>query len=106
VYDAISPHFASSLWFTTSDWIAQHPAAANAFTAAFAQAATWANAHHHDSAVILAKYTKQTVAQIDGSQRVVFEASKEPALFQPLIDVAAKYGLIAAPFPARDILAP
>jgi NitT/TauT family transport system substrate-binding protein len=106
VYDAISPRFASSVWFGTSDWIAAHPAAVKGFTTALGEAATWANAHHHESAVILAKHIKQTAEQIDGGPRVVYDAAKDPALLQPVIDVAAKYGLLAAPFPARDVMAP
>ena len=106
VYDAIAPRFASSVWFATADWIAQHPDAAKGFATALGQAATWANAHHHESAVILAKHIKQTAAQIDGGPRVVYDAAKDPALLQPVIDMAAKYGEISAPFPAREVMAP
>jgi NitT/TauT family transport system substrate-binding protein len=106
VYDAIAPRFASSIWFSTADWIAQHPEAAKGFATALGQAATWANAHHHESAIILAKHIKQTAAQIDGGPRVVYDAAKDPALLQPVIDAAAKYGEIPVPFPARDVMAP
>jgi NitT/TauT family transport system substrate-binding protein len=106
VYDAISPRFASSVWFANADWIAQHPDAVKAFVSAVAAAGVWANTHHHESAVILAKHIKQTVAQIDASPRVVYDAAKDPTLLQPVIDTAAKYGLIPAAFPARDVIAP
>ncbi len=106
VYDAIAPRFASSVWFSTSDWIAQHPEAAKAFATALTQAAAWANTHHHESALILAKHIKQTPAQIEGSPRVTYDAAKDPSLLQPVIDLAAKYGEIPAPFPARDVMAP
>ena len=106
VYDAIAPRFASSVWFSTSDWIAQHPDAAKGFVTALTAAAVWANAHHHESAAILAKHIKQTQAQIEAGPRVVYDAAKEPALLQPVIDQAAKYGEIAAPFAARDVMAP
>ena len=106
VYDAIAPRFAASVWFCTSDWLAQHPEVAQKFVAAITGAARWANAHHHESAQILAKYIKQSPAQIESAPRVVYLPSKDPALLQPLIDLAAKYGSIAAPFPARDLIAP
>jgi NitT/TauT family transport system substrate-binding protein len=106
VYDAISPRFASSVWFGTSDWVAQHPEAAKAFVAALVAANAWANAHHHESAVILAKHIKQTPAEIDAAPRVVYDAAKDPSLLQPVIDAGAKYGLIPAAFPARDVMAP
>jgi ABC-type nitrate/sulfonate/bicarbonate transport system substrate-binding protein len=50
------------------------------------QAAAWANANPAKSGELLAKYTK-----ID------------PALMQPLIDVAAKFGSFSA-FPARELI--
>jgi len=106
VYDAISPRFASSVWFANADWIAQHPDAVKAFVSAVSAAGMWANTHHRESAVILAKHIKQTPEQIDASPRVVYDAAKDPALLQPVIDAAARYGLIPAAFPARDVLAP
>jgi NitT/TauT family transport system substrate-binding protein len=106
VYDAISPRFASSVWFANADWIAQHPDAVKAFVMAISTAGMWANTHHRDSAVILARHIKQTAAQIDASPRVFYDAAKDPALLQPVIDAAARYGLISAAFPARDVIAP
>ena len=68
------------------------------------QAAIWGNAHHHESAAILAKYTKQTPEQIEGSPRVAYAPENDPALYQPVIDLSAKYGALKASFPAKDVI--
>ncbi len=86
--------------------VAQHPDAAKGFATALGQAASLANAHHHESALILAKHIKQTPTQLESGPRVVYGTAKDPVLLQPVIDLAAKYGEIAAPFPARDVMAP
>jgi NitT/TauT family transport system substrate-binding protein len=105
VYDAISPRFASAVWFTTTTWTTEHPDTIKAFMNVMRQTAVWGNAHHHESALILAKYTKQTPEQIEGGTRVAYAPDNEAALYQPLIDLSAKYGALKATFPARDIMA-
>jgi NitT/TauT family transport system substrate-binding protein len=105
VYDAVAPRFASSVWFSTTGWTAQHADTTRKFAAVMREAAVWANAHHHESAQILAKYIKQSPEQIEGGARIVYATENDPTLYQPLIDLAAKYGALKAPFPARDIIA-
>ena len=103
VYDAVAPRFAASVWFTTSEWAAQHPDAVRKFAAVMRQSAAWANTHHHDSAVILAKYIKKPVEDIDSGPRVTYATDNDPAQYQALIDLGAKYGALKAGFSARDI---
>ena len=102
-FDAVSLRFAPSVWFSTTGWVTKHPAAAKAFVAAMRESALWANAHHRESAVILARYARATVAQIDTFTRVTYGDHLTPELIQPNIDVAAKYGAIKAAFPATDL---
>lgn len=103
--DAIAPNFAPSVWFATPDWVAAHPDAARAFVRVMRDTAVWANAHHPESARILAPYTGQTPAEIQKVVRVTYGTALTPALIQPAIDVAAKYGLIKAGFPASAMIA-
>lgn len=105
VYDAISPRFSPSAYFTTSTWIAAHPAEAKAFAAVLYQTAVWANANHDASAAILAKVTHKSVADIQDTLRVAYATRTTPDYVQPVIDVAAKYGALKSAFPAADILA-
>jgi NitT/TauT family transport system substrate-binding protein len=103
-FDAVSTHFAPSVWFTTNDWVSKNPARAKAFVAAMREASAWANAHHRESAVILSKYANNTAEQINSYTRVTYGDKLPPELIQPNIDVAAKYGVIKAAFPASDII--
>jgi NitT/TauT family transport system substrate-binding protein len=103
-FDAVSTHFAPSVWFSTTDWVAKHPAAAKAFVTAMRESAVWANGHHRESAEILAKYARITPAQIDAFVRTTYGDRLTPELIQPNIDVAAKYGVIKAAFPAAEVI--
>ena len=105
-FDAVSTRFAPSVWFTTTDWVAKHPALAKSFAAAMRESAIWANVHHKESAEILSKYAHATTAQIEGVTRAVYGDKLTVDLIQPSIDAAAKYGVIKAAFPATDIIAP
>jgi NitT/TauT family transport system substrate-binding protein len=105
-YNAVAPRWSTSAWVATKDWIATHRTEAKAFAAAMRQAAVWGNAHHKESAAILAHAIDQPVERVEATQRVPYITSLTPALIQPPIDLAAKYGLLKATFPATDILDP
>ncbi len=104
VFDTLAPKFTFSAWFSSTDWVTKHTDLAKAFAAVMRESALWANAHHHESAAILAKYLKQTPAQIEGVTRVVYGTDFSPQLIQPSIDLAAKYGAIKKSFPASEFL--
>jgi NitT/TauT family transport system substrate-binding protein len=103
---SLAPKFLSAIWFTTTDWIAKNPADAKAFVAAMREAAVWANSHRSESAVILAKYLKESRAAIEAAPRVVFATNITNQMIQPAVNVAAKYGMIKSAFPAKDFISP
>ncbi len=103
-FDAVSPHFAPSVWFSTTGWVAKHPAAAKAFVTAMRESALWANSHHRESAEILSKYARATTEQINAITRVTYGDHLTAELIQPNIDLAAKYGVIKAAFPASSMI--
>lgn len=105
-YTAIAPRFLIDGWVASTSWIAAHPADAAKFRKAVREGAVWANRNRDGSAIIAAKYTKAEVATIRSMNRAVFadEERNVTALIQPVIDVAAKYGVLTAAFPAADLL--
>jgi ABC-type nitrate/sulfonate/bicarbonate transport system substrate-binding protein len=105
-YATLAPQFLSSVWFSTTEWIAKNPETAKKFIAVMRESAIWANANHHEAAVLLAPHLKRSVESIEGAPRALFGLDVTPELLQPLIDVAAKYGGLKAPFPAREIISP
>jgi NitT/TauT family transport system substrate-binding protein len=103
-FDAASPRFAPSVWFTTTDWVSKHPAQAKSFVAGMRESALWAAGHHRESAVILAKYTHVTPEQINGAQRATYGDHLTPELIQPNIDLAVRYGLLKTAFPVEELI--
>jgi NitT/TauT family transport system substrate-binding protein len=102
-FDAVSPDFMTGAWFTTRQWVEAHPEAAKKFKAVMLRAAVWANGHHLESAEILAKHSKLTVAQLGKIVRMTYGTVLNAQLVQPNIDVAAKYGALRH-FSAEDLI--
>jgi NitT/TauT family transport system substrate-binding protein len=103
-YEALAPRYCSSLWFSTSEWVAKNPDLAKRFVAVMKQAAVWANAHPHETATMLAPHIKQSASDIEGSTRVAYGVDMTPDLLQPVIDAAFKYGILKTKFPASDVV--
>ncbi len=104
-YDAIAQQFLISDWFTTRSWLAKNHDAAKRFVGAIYDAARWANAHHDDSAEILAKYTKVDVERIKRMNRCAYATDLQPALVQPVLDTAFKYKSLATATNAASMIA-
>jgi hypothetical protein len=66
--------------------------------------ARWANVHHTESAPILSKYSKLDVERVEAMTRISYATSFQPALVQPVLDIAYKYKQLATPVNARDII--
>jgi NitT/TauT family transport system substrate-binding protein len=102
-FDAIGTQFLIGGWFAKTDWIAANTETVKKFAAVMREAALWANkpVNYKQSAAILEKYTKVSVG---AANRISFADHLDPALIQPNIDVAAKYGVLKASFPAAKII--
>ena len=103
-YDAIAKQFNISNWFTTRDWLAKNPDAAKHFVGAIYDAARWANSHHEESAVILAKYTKIDVDRIKRMNRSGYATDLLPAMVQPVLDTAFKYKTLGTATSAASMI--
>ena len=101
---AVSNHYMITCWFATEGWLAKNAEVAKRFAAVMMQTAKWANAHQKDSAAILTRYTKITPEVAAAITRATYgETKPDPALVQPVIDVAVKYGTLA-PFSATELI--
>jgi NitT/TauT family transport system substrate-binding protein len=101
---AVSPQFLLSGWFSTTTFVQKNPDVVKRFQSAIAEAGRWANDHHNESAVILAKYAKLEVSAIREMGRGVFTNALRASDIQPELDVAAKFGIIPKPMSAADLL--
>jgi NitT/TauT family transport system substrate-binding protein len=101
-YSAISDHFAFTVFFAQPDWAAKHADAIKRWNRVTYTAAAYTNAHHAETAAMMADVSKIDVAIFSKMARVNGSTSGDPALIQPAIDAAAKYGYITRAFPAKE----
>jgi NitT/TauT family transport system substrate-binding protein len=105
-YDAIAPQFTISGWFTLKSWARANPVLVRKVSAIFRQTSVWANTHDADSAQMLSTLTKLPLDVVGTMTRSRFAESMTAKNFQPIIDVAAKYGYLSKSFPASDMIDP
>jgi NitT/TauT family transport system substrate-binding protein len=103
-YGAIADNFVIGAWFCTMEFASAHGDIVKRFATTMAETARWANSHRAQSAQILEKWTR---TRVDASMpRVVYGERLISEEIQPLIDAAAKYQALKAPFPADELFAP
>ena len=99
--DAIASELQLGAWFTRTEYFKAHPDIVRSVVAVLAENATWAMAN---KAAAGQAYERQTKIPItDRTQRMQQSGRANFAQLQPLIDAAAKYGVLKASFPARDL---
>jgi len=103
-YDAVAHRFLVSVWVTTPAFAKANPDVVRRFADAMRETATWANAHHAESAPMLAAAAKMDLATVTAMTRSTYAERLSADELQPNIDVVAKYGNLV-PFPASELLA-
>jgi NitT/TauT family transport system substrate-binding protein len=99
--DAIASELQLGAWFTRADYFKAHPDIVRSVVAVLAENAVWAMAN---KAAAGQAYQRQTKIPItDRTQRMQQSGRADFAQLQPLIDAAAKYGVLKASFPAREL---
>jgi NitT/TauT family transport system substrate-binding protein len=105
-YPAIANTFYVAVSFAPRDWIARNRETARRFVRAVYEAGRWANGHHDDSAVMLAKYAKIDVERVRAMNRAVFATTPpDRRLMQPILDVGLAYQLMTKALPATEMIA-
>ena len=104
-FDAIAPLFLIGVWFAPTDWIRKNPDVAKRFAGAIYDAARWANAHHEESAAILAGVSKIDPTTVRKMTRAVYAETLTPQMLQPALDAAFKYKLMTKAIKADDLIA-
>jgi NitT/TauT family transport system substrate-binding protein len=105
VFGDIAPFFVLSPWFTTVDYYRANTDLVRRFSRVVYDTARWANTHHRESAVILARYSKIDPAVLDRMSRSTFATSLDPAQFQPVLTAMYKFGAIDKPLQAETLFA-
>ena len=101
---AIASTFLIQAFVSRTDWAQQHSDVIRRFNRVLYDAARYVNTHRAETAPLVAEITKIDLEVVRKMYRTLAGTSLDLALFQPLIDAAAKYGLIARAFPARELV--
>jgi ABC-type nitrate/sulfonate/bicarbonate transport system substrate-binding protein len=104
-YDSVAKKFVISDWFATRAWLIANQSIAKRLSDVIYDTARWANAHHDESAPILAKYTKIDIDVIRKMVRVGYATSFQPQLMQPVLDTAFSYGGLTRHVEASELSA-
>ena len=102
--DTIAPSFYINAWCASRAWIDRNGDAAHRFEQALSATARWANAHHAESAALLAKASKIDLDTIRAMNRVTWATALEPHRMQPVLDAALPFGIIDRPTAATDLI--
>lgn len=105
-FDAIAKRFIQAAFFATSDFVEKNRDVVDRFQRVMRTAAIYANAHHAETAPMLAKFTKEDPKLVARMPRTLAGTGLDPALVQPVIDLAARYKAIPAAFDARAMIDP
>ena len=103
-FDSIAPEFNIGVYATSRSWAQAHPDLVRRFAGAIYAAAKWANAHHDQSALILAKYAKADPKMIGGMIRSVQSTDLAVGHIQPPLDAAFEFGQLDKQMNAADLI--
>lgn len=101
--DVVGGPYYIGLFVARRAWVEAHPEAARAFTIVMRQTAHWANAHHAETAAILAKRLNVSPAITASMTRAHYGEVLDPALIQAVVDISVKYGALK-PVRAAELL--
>ena len=100
---AVASSYALTNYFARPDWARANRATVDKFIRVTYETAAYTNTHAAETAPMMAEVTKIPVEIISKMTRAHTATSSNPAMIQPAIEVAFKYGEITRSFPAREI---
>ena len=104
VYDAIGKHYIGAAMFANTAWVASHRDLIERFNRVMLEADQYVGAHESETMPLIAQFVgidPAVLLKMHHPGRATYLVASE---VQPLIDLAAKYKIIAKPFPAQQII--
>ena len=102
-FDDIAPRFVIGVFLARNVWLRAHPEAARRFVTGMTEGDRWANTHHAETAAVLAQDYHTPPGVLAKMVRASYPEQLTPELIQPVIDVAARYGVVS-PLRAATLL--
>ena len=103
ILGAIAPSYAVSAFFAQPDWAKTNAGAVARFMRVTYNTAAYTNTHPTETVSTVSEITKIPLPITQKMTRVHSATSTEPAIIQPVIDVAAKYSYLTRAFPAEEL---
>jgi NitT/TauT family transport system substrate-binding protein len=103
-YSAIADEFLIGGFVASETYLRDGGDGARRFAAVIAETAKWANAHHAETAAILAKRAGLDEALARSMTRATYGERLALEHIQPVLDAAAKYGSLKEPMKAKDLI--
>lgn len=103
---AIAQRFQAQAFVSTTDFVAQHSDAMVRFARAMHESAIYNNSHLTQTIPMISAFSAVPADVIAHTVRSIDGEYVAPQFIQPLIDFAAKYGMIPHTFPAQEIISP
>ena len=103
---SIADRFQAQAFVANSDFVAAHTDEMERFAKAMHESALYNNSHVAQTAGLVSSFTSIPASVITRTVRSLDGEYVTPRTIQPLIDFAAKYGMIPQAFPAEDIISP
>ena len=103
-WSAIAPRFYAGMWVGRTEWVAANQAAIQRLRPPYFEAEEYVMRHPAETASLISEITNIPAADVLKMRRSIYGTSLDPALFQPVIDVAYKYGVIDRSFAAKDMI--
>jgi NitT/TauT family transport system substrate-binding protein len=104
VYDAIAKRFQGAIAFANQGWIAANPAVVDAFTHAMFESSSYVDAHESEMIPLVASFVGMDPATLAKMRHPGRPLYVDLPAIQPLIDLEAKFKVIPASFPARELI--
>jgi NitT/TauT family transport system substrate-binding protein len=106
-YSGIASRLVTSVWVANAAWAEQNADAVQRWARVMREGMAYANEHKFETAAVLAEQSGTDVEAIRRGGRETFTAAfAEPRVLQPVVDVAAEYGVIEKRFNAIDLISP
>ncbi len=104
-FSAIADRFVIANYFSNSDWVAKNLDVVKRWVRVTLAAGAYTNTHHADTVAMMSGVTQIPIDVFRKMVRVEVATpdTADPALVQPLIDIAAKYKNIPRAFPAHEM---
>jgi NitT/TauT family transport system substrate-binding protein len=103
-YDSLGRHFADSVIYARTDWVAAHGPLLGRFLRTLQEAARYVAAHEAEVAPLMAQFVGLDASAMPTVHHPDRGIAIAPGDIQPVIDAAAKNKLLPRAFPAQEII--